>query len=505
MPTDPQTDRGGLWSPDRRALTIGLILTVTIVASESLAVATIMPIVADDLAAGSRDLYGWVFSGFLLGSLVGIVLAGLLVDRSSLARAYVLGIVLFAIGLLVGGLALSMELLVGGRVLQGIGAGAIPAVAYVAIGRALHERLRPLMFATLSTAWVVPGVVGPALAGIVAETLHWRIVFLGLLPLAAIAVAMTLPALAAIRSPAGQLEAEHEAAARAGTRLPFALLLAAGAGLTVAGLTDAKAFPGLPLVGAGLALGIPAFRRLTPPGTLRAARGLPVTVLLRGLLTFAFFTADVYVALALVDWRHLSAAAAGLALTAATLTWTAGSWIQARWVGRYGTRAFVRAGAGVVALGVVGFALVLVPEVPVPVGVAFWAVAGFGMGLSYSPLSLTVLRDAPPESQGAATAGLQLSDVLGTSLGTGIGGALIAFGHREGYEDWVGLAAAFAVGAFAALVAFIIAGRMAVGKFRSAAPSASGVESPAPDSSAQPEGGATPLPLSSRGGRESAG
>ena len=205
MPTDPLTDRGGLWSPDRRALTIGLILTVTIVASESLAVATIMPIVADDLAAGSRDLYGWVFSGFLLGSLVGIVLAGLLVDRSSLARAYVLGVVLFAIGLLVGGLAPSMELLVGGRVLQGIGAGAIPAVAYVAIGRALHERLRPVMFATLSTAWVVPGVVGPALAGIVAETLHWRIVFLGLLPLAAIAVAMTLPALAAIRSPAGQL------------------------------------------------------------------------------------------------------------------------------------------------------------------------------------------------------------------------------------------------------------------------------------------------------------
>ena len=149
MPTDPQADRGGLWSPDRRALTIGLILTVTIVASESLAVATIMPIVADDLAAGSRDLYGWVFSGFLLGSLVGIVLAGLLVDRSSLARAYLLGIVLFATGLLVGGLAPSMELLVAGRVLQGIGAGAIPAVAYVAIGRALHQRLRPLLLATL--------------------------------------------------------------------------------------------------------------------------------------------------------------------------------------------------------------------------------------------------------------------------------------------------------------------------------------------------------------------
>jgi MFS family permease len=160
---------GGLWSPGRRALTIGLILNVTIVASEALAVSTIMPIVADDLAAGSRDLYGWVFSSFLLGSLVGIVIAGTLIDRGSLVIPFVLGLGMFAGGLLVGGLAPSMEVLVGARLLQGLGAGAIPAVAYVSIGRALPEHLRPMMFATLSTAWVIPGVVGPALAGIVAD------------------------------------------------------------------------------------------------------------------------------------------------------------------------------------------------------------------------------------------------------------------------------------------------------------------------------------------------
>ena len=478
MPTDSGHDHGGLWSPARRALTIGLVLTVTIVASESLAVATIMPIVADDLAAGSRALYGWVFSGFLLGSLVGIVLAGLLIDRGSLAKAYLVGIALFAIGLLIGGLAPTMEILVGGRVLQGVGAGAIPAVAYVSIGRALPERLRPMMFATLSTAWVVPGVVGPALAGIVAETLHWRIVFLGLLPLAAVAVAMTLPAIAAVRAAAAQAAEEHEAATRAGRRLPFALALAAGAGMTVGGLTDARLIPGLPLVVAGLAIGVPAFRRLTPPGTLRAARGLPATILLRGLLTFAFFAADVYVALALEDWRGLSAAEAGLALTAATLTWTGGSWIQARRVHRYGTRAFVRAGAAFVAVGVLGFALVLVPDVPVIAGVAAWSIAGLGMGLAYSPLSLTVLRDAPPESQGAATAGLQLSDVLGTSLGTGIGGAMIAFGHREGYEAWVGLAGTFAMGAAVAALGSVLAARMSAGRLGSAATAP--VTAPAP-------------------------
>ena len=123
-----------------------------------------MPIVDRDLG-GNIDLYGWVFSGFFLGNLLGIVVAGLLIDRGGLVRPFVLGLRLFSIGLLVGGLAPSMPVLVVARFVQGLGAGAIPPVAYVSIGRALPEALRPRMFATLSTAWVLPGVIGPALAG----------------------------------------------------------------------------------------------------------------------------------------------------------------------------------------------------------------------------------------------------------------------------------------------------------------------------------------------------
>src|ERR1700719_1271464 len=55
----------GLWAPQRRALTVGLVLTITFVASEALAVVTVMPVVARDL--GGLRLYGWVFSGFMLG------------------------------------------------------------------------------------------------------------------------------------------------------------------------------------------------------------------------------------------------------------------------------------------------------------------------------------------------------------------------------------------------------------------------------------------------------
>src|SRR6201987_5345421 len=64
----------GLWAPQQRAMTPGLVLTITFVASEALAVVTVMPVVARDL--GGLRLYGWVFSGFMLGSVVGIVAAG---------------------------------------------------------------------------------------------------------------------------------------------------------------------------------------------------------------------------------------------------------------------------------------------------------------------------------------------------------------------------------------------------------------------------------------------
>ncbi len=114
----------GLWAPQRRALTAGLVLTITFVASEALAVVTVMPVVARDL--GGLRLYGWVFSGFMLGSVVGIVAAGREADRRGPAAPFVAGVVLFGSGLAVAGLAPSMGVLVAGRVLQGLAPGRCP-------------------------------------------------------------------------------------------------------------------------------------------------------------------------------------------------------------------------------------------------------------------------------------------------------------------------------------------------------------------------------------------
>jgi MFS family permease len=452
---DPPVVAGGLFSAGRRSLTIGLVLTVTLVAFESLAVATAMPIVAREL--GGIELYGWVFSLFFLGDLVGIVLMGLLIDRGGLIRPFGLGLGLFAIGLLIGGTAASMPILIGGRLLQGFGAGGIAPVAYVAIARALPEGLRPRMFAVLSTAWVLPGVIGPALSGLIAEHLSWRVVFLGLLPLVAIAAVLTIPALARVR-PAPVAVTPPSSSDR--RRLTWAIVLAGGAGLLLIGLTNATLFPGLVLVALGIAIGLPAFRALTPAGTLSARPGLPAATLIRGVLTFAFFSVDAYVPLLLIGWRGIDASTAGIALTVATVSWTGAAWIQARYVIRLGAGRFVTACFAILLVAIAILALVLSPRVPIIVASIAWGIAGIGMGLGYAPLALIVLAEAPPEGQGRATAALQLSDVLGTALGTGTGGAVIAFAAGAGQPAWVGLAGAFVVGALVGFIGLALTGRL---------------------------------------------
>src|SRR6202012_1924759 len=201
MRTGPQRRLpDGIWAPARRALTVGLVLAVTFVAFEALAVATILPLVGRHL--GDLRLYGWVFSSFLLASVVGIVVAGTLADRVPLGRPMLAGLALFALGLVIGGTAPDMPVLVAGRAVQGLGAGVVPAGAYVAISRCSPEQSRPRMFAVLSTAWVVPGLAGPGIAALVAEAVGWRWVFLGLLPLVVATGALVVLALRNVPPPA---------------------------------------------------------------------------------------------------------------------------------------------------------------------------------------------------------------------------------------------------------------------------------------------------------------
>ena len=130
-----------------------------------------------------------------------------------------------------------------------------------------------------------------------------------------------------------------------------------------------------------------------PPGTLRLKPGLPAAVAIRGITTFAYFGTDASVSLTLASLHGTGLVLAGLPLTAAALTWTAGAWVQERAVRRVGPRAFVRTGRLIIAAGIGGMIVVAHFAVPVVVAFVAWGVAGFGMGMSYAPVSLVVLAE----------------------------------------------------------------------------------------------------------------
>jgi MFS family permease len=426
-----------------------LVVTITLVAFEALAIATIMPLVGRHL--GDLRLYGWVFSAFMLASLVGIVQAGAMADRGPLRWPMLVGVVLFAAGLAVGGLAPDMEVLVAGRVVQGLGAGFIPTVAYVAISRGYPERCRPRMFAILSTAWVVPGLVGPAVAALVATTVGWRWVFLGLIPLVIVAGSVAVMALGRVPPP--------KIARRSSTSYFAVLAVVLGAGVALASLTSGDILAISVGVVAGGALVVFSLRRLTPPGTLRATEGLPAVIGGRGLLTCCFFAGDAYIPYALNTVRGSPTATAAAALIAATLTWTAGSWLQARWLRRVGPRRLVRSGELLILAGLALAALGLLPAVPPDVIILAWTVAGGGIGLAYAPLSVATLSSAEPGQVGKATSALQLLDVLGQAVGTGVAGALIVVG-ADGPGRRAGVAMAFAFATGVGVVAVVLAVRL---------------------------------------------
>jgi MFS family permease len=439
----------GLWAPEHRALTAGLVLTITFVAAEALAILLVMPTVEDDL--GGLALYGWVFSAFMIGNLIGTVVTGRAVDQVGPAPPYVAGLVLFIAGLLIGGLAPTMLVLVVGRAVQGLGAGAVPAVAYVSIGRSLPEEVRPRMMAVLSTAWVVPGLFAPALAAVVADAFGWRWVFLGLIPLVVVAGPIAMPALRRLGPPEGGEPSD--------SNVLDAVRVALGTVLLLAGLTAHSAV-GVGVAVAGVLLGFRPLRRLLPEGTLVGRRGLPATILSRGLLTFAFFGTDTFMQLVVQDVRDHGRWPASVALTAATLSWTAGSWAQARMASHRDSRDAVRIGTAVVVVGIVLVIAVLAPAVPVAVVVLAWALGGLGMGLAYAPVTLLVLREAPPGREGWATSSLTLLDTLGWSLGTGLGGAAVAAGEAAGWSLSVGVGIALGLAALAAAACLAVAPRL---------------------------------------------
>ncbi len=417
---------GSIFSARYRSLTLGIIAIMTIAAFEGMGVITAMPAAARDL--DGLELYGWGSTAFAVASLFAMATAGGWADRSGPLPPLSTGLGIFVVGLIVAGSAPTMLRQLGGRALQGLGCGGEIVALYVVIGRAYPESLRPRVFTALSGAWVVPGITGPVIAGVVTEQFSWRWVFFGVLLLLLPVSVVLLPRLKSIHVPPDRGAEEMKG------RKSLAFLAASGAGLLqyagqrldVVGLL--VAVPAIVLLG----LSVP---QLLPPGAFRLGRGLPTVVMIRGFFAGAFFATEWFIPLLLVRERSLSYTLAGAAISGAAIGWFIGSWYQGRPTTKTSRYRLVQFGSVMTTLGIACSALVVAQSVPWWIIILTWTLGSFGMGILYGSLGVLLLELSAPDEQGINSAALQMADSLGVIACAGLGGVIFAAGHSAAGQD----------------------------------------------------------------------
>ena len=441
--------RPGLLRPPHLWVTLGMCALIVLGAFEALAITTAMPLIVVDLHG--EGAYALAFAAPLAAQVVGMVIAGDWTDRRGPRAPLIAAAVSLAAGLVIAGASSNMLVFIVGRLVQGLGSGAVTIPIYVLVARLYPPELRPRIFAVFAACWVVPSLVGPFIAGAVAQSVGWRWVFLGVIVFVAGALWAILAA----------LRGRDTGETRTSTpwhplRLVVSLVAAAAVlGLTLsAGLADPWRVVGAV---ASVVVALAAFRMLVPPGTIRAARGLPTVILVRGLFAAAFFGAETYIPYLLVDRHGFSVALAGLALTVSGVAWASGSYLQ----GRVGMSSVAIIGWGSAAL-TSGIAVVLVAVItaaPWPILFVGWVVAATGMGFGYPRLSVLTLEYSPVAEQGANTSALSVADALGaavalalTAISSAAAGGLGAVGN--------GFAGAFTVPTLFGVAAVAVAARV---------------------------------------------
>lgn len=448
--------REGIFGTRYLWVTVGSSALVFLAAFESLAVTTIMPLISRDLDGAS--FYSLAFAGPLATAVIGMVVAGNWSDRSGPILPLYLSAALFASGLIIAGSAPSIGVFVAGRLVQGLGSGAMTVALYVVVARLYPAALMPRIFASFAAAWIVPSLIGPFIAGLVAQLWSWHWVFLGVVGLVVAGAAMLTPATRMLR--------RHPLEPRTTPwnigRIGWAVL-AAVAVLVVNLSVDAGGIAAVILPLGALIVAVVAVRPLLPRGTLTARRGLPTVILLRGLASASFLGAEVYLPYLLVRQYDFSPTFAGLALTGSALAWSGTSWLQ----GQLGDRLRPATGMSVgmslalsaVVVAFVSAALHLHPAVII----LGWVVGGAGMGLVYPRTSVMTLGLSHPAEQGFNSSALSISDSLGAAIALALTGVVFGALTRAGYSGTggsVAFAGSFAIAVLFAIIAVAVSRRV---------------------------------------------
>ena len=399
------------------------VLAATIIGSamafiDSTVVNIAVPAIQKNLSATIVDLQ-WVANSYLLMLGALILVGGGLGDRLGRRRIFLIGIVAFTVASLLCAVAPTVEVLIGARMLQGIGASLLVPQSLAIISATFPKEVRGKAIGTWAAASSVTTALGPPIGGFLIDALSWRAAFWINLPLAALTLWLTWRFVPESKDGSASGGIDWLGAGVA--------VLAFGAltyGLTGISEEGGAAAANLGLIAAGL-VGLVLYflveRRatnpITPPSLFRSRVFTSiniVTVFLYGALAGLLFL----IPFELQARRGLSAAEAGLVLLPFGLVIGFLSRSVGSLADRLGPRMFLVVGPAVVGLGCVVFALTI-PSLWAGVVLPILLVAG-GMAIVVSPLTTAVMNAVPDGKSGAASgisnAASRLAGVLAIAI-----------------------------------------------------------------------------------------
>jgi MFS family permease len=420
-----------IFSPRYFALSIGIILSVMAVGFEGLSVTTIAPSIAGDL--NGLSLFGWIFSTYLLAQIIGTLVVGRIIDRRGPAVPFTIALLLFIVGLIAAATSGDMYTMIGSRAMQGLGAGAMMTCVYTAISLSYPDELRAKILGAFGTAYVLPSMLGPYVAGLIADQWSWRFVFWGILPILMISALLSLPAFTKLKTPKTQGDIGASSTWNA-------LLLTMGTGIFLVGLSMLPSIMGFVLVIIGLVLMIFPLRKLLPKGTLTLRRGMPAILATRGLFFAAYTSTQNFLVLALIDVKGITPSQAGLIVASAALSWCVIAYLQGRWDSAdQGRGRHTRIILGVLLLAIGITIVIWIPVVTVTVAVIGQIIAGIGIGLAHPISGVVAFSQTGEGGVGNTSANLQFADSFTPGVVIGIGGSILVVCQAGGMSLQSGL------------------------------------------------------------------
>jgi EmrB/QacA subfamily drug resistance transporter len=397
-----------------RSIMVSLMLVILLASLDQTIIAVALPAIASDLQRA--DLLAWVVSGYLVAMAVATPIYGKVGDLIGRRRTLFFAIGLFLLASVACALALTMQMLVAARILQGLGAGGLFAIAQALIADVVPPRERALYQGYLSATYAFSSVAGPLVGGLLTHSLSWRWVFWINLPIGLVALWMAQRTLGALPVPR-----VVRAIDRAG-----ALLLCAGLGCLLTGITRVGQGVGwlsignLQLFAAAvllLAIFVWQQRRAAEPILPMNLFRIRVVALCCAAM---FITYGLVVTLSVLiplraQMSGLSSEAATLQLLLLSLAMPtaafAGGQLMAR-TGRF--KPSLLAGTALLPIATAAFALT--PAAALGVSALFIVLAGWGIGLQFSTGLVAVQNAVPPASIGIATASVAFSRSLGAAI-----------------------------------------------------------------------------------------